>query len=65
MSINFPRKHKINKKKFAFLLHEPVLMSHYKDVWKAMDPSDFTIILTENFYFGENGNAKLGVSGFK
>ena len=53
-----------NQKKFAFLVHEPLLIAHYADVWKAMDSSDFTIILTENFYSDANGNAKLGVSDF-
>lgn len=53
-----------NKKKFAFLVHEPVMLAHYADVWKAMDLSDFTIVLTENFSSDENGNEKVGVADF-
>jgi hypothetical protein len=51
-------------KKFAFLIGEPAMLVHYADVWKAMGPSNFTIVLTEHFSFDINGNEKLGVSEF-
>jgi CDP-glycerol:poly(glycerophosphate) glycerophosphotransferase len=53
-----------NKKKFAFLVHDPVMLVHYADVWKMMDPSNFTILLTENFSSDQLGNEKLGVTDF-
>jgi len=37
---------------------------HYVDVWKAMDPSDFAIILTEDFSVDVQGNEKLGAQQF-
>ena len=64
IGINFFRSNRINNKKFAFLVHEPTLLVHYADVWKELGSSEFTIILTENFYADKNGNAKLGVSDF-
>lgn len=51
-------------KKFAFLVHEPVMLVHYADVWKAIGPARFTIVLTEYFSFDEKGNEKLGQGGF-
>lgn len=60
---NFFRKLRSNKK-FAFLVHEPMMLVHYADVWKTMDPSDFSIVLTESFSTDEHGNEKLGVSDF-
>lgn len=51
-------------KKFAFLVHDPIMLVHYADVWKAMEPSGFVIIITENFSSDANGNEKLGLSDF-
>lgn len=51
-------------KKYAFLVHDPIMLVHYADVWKAMEPSNFVIIITENFSFDANGNEKLGLSDF-
>ena len=51
-------------KKFAFLVHDPIMLVHYADVWKAIGPSNFTIILTEYFSSDVNGNEKLGLSDF-
>jgi hypothetical protein len=51
-------------KKFAFLVHDPIMLVHYADVWKAMDPSDFAIILTEDFSVDVHGNEKLGSQQF-
>lgn len=28
-------------KKFAFLVHDPIMLVHYKDVWKAIGRSNF------------------------
>nr|WP_281721882.1 CDP-glycerol glycerophosphotransferase family protein [Nitrosomonas nitrosa] len=51
-------------KKFAFLVHEPVMLVHYADVWREMGSSNFTIVLTEYFSFDANGNEKLGQADF-
>jgi len=51
-------------KKFAFLVHEPIMLVHYADVWKAMTPSDFAIILTDDFSVDVHGNEKLGLQHF-
>jgi hypothetical protein len=51
-------------KKFAFLVHDPIMLVHYADVWRAMDPSDFAIILTEDFSVDVHGNEKLGSQEF-
>lgn len=51
-------------KKFAFLIHEPSMMVHYADVWKALDPSKFAIITTEWFGRDVNGNEKIGAVDF-
>lgn len=51
-------------KKFAFLVHDPIMLVHYADVWKAIGPSNFTIILTEYFSSDAKGNEKLGLSDF-
>ncbi len=51
-------------KKFAFLVHDPIMLVHYIDVWKAMDPSDFAIILTQDFSVDVHGNEKLGSQQF-
>jgi CDP-Glycerol:Poly(glycerophosphate) glycerophosphotransferase len=51
-------------KKFAFLVHDPIMLVHYADVWKAMDPSDFAIILTEDFSVDVHGKEKLGSQEF-
>jgi len=51
-------------KKFAFLVHEPIMLVHYADVWKAMRPSDFTIVLTTYFSCDVNGNKKQGLPDF-
>jgi len=34
-------------KKFAFLVHDPLMLVHYKDVWKALGNSNFVIITTK------------------
>lgn len=52
------------KKKFAFLVHDPIMLVHYVDVWKAMGPSAFSIVLTEYFACDANGNERLGLSEF-
>ena len=51
-------------KKFAFLIHDPTMLVHYADVWKAMEPSNFTIVLTEYFSTDANGNERLGLEDF-
>ena len=51
-------------KKFAFLIHDPIMMVHYADVWKAMGRSRFLIILTEYFSCDANGNERQGLSDF-
>jgi len=51
-------------KKFAFLVHDPIMLVHYADVWKAMGPSDFAIILTTDFSVDAHGNEKLGSREF-
>lgn len=51
-------------KKYAFLVHDPIMLVHYADLWKAMGPSDFTIVLTEDFSSDVQGNDKLGAQEF-
>lgn len=51
-------------KKYAFLLHEPMMLNHYENVWKAMGNSEFAIVLTESFYIDENGDEKEGIPSF-
>lgn len=55
---------RLHKKKFAFLLHDPSMLVHYVDVWKAIGSSNFVIVLTDYFSSDVNGKAKLGVSDF-
>jgi len=51
-------------KKFAFLVHEPLMLVHYADLWKVMNPANFTIVLTEDFSSDTEGNKKLGAPEF-
>lgn len=51
-------------KKFAFLVHDPVMFVHYKDVWKALGSDNFLIITTEYFARDDKNNEKLGLSSF-
>lgn len=51
-------------KKFAFLVHDPLMLVHYKDVWKALGSSEFLIVTTEYFANDKEGNEKLGLSNF-
>jgi hypothetical protein len=52
------------RKKFAFLVHDPLMLVHYADVWKALGSSEFTIVLSEYFASDVNGNERLGLSDF-
>jgi hypothetical protein len=52
------------RKKFAFLVHDPLMLVHYADVWKALGNSNFVIVLTEYFSSDVGGNEKLGMSDF-
>ena len=52
------------RKKFAFLVHDPTMLVHYGDVWKALGSSAFTIVITEYFSSDEKGNERLGLSDF-
>lgn len=54
----------IKKAKFGFMVHEPTMYAHYIDVWKKLDPSDFLIILTDNFELTGDGNSKKSVDTF-
>lgn len=51
-------------KKFAFLVHDPLMLVHYADVWRALGASKFTIVLTEFFASSPDGIEKKGVSAF-
>lgn len=51
-------------KKFAFLVHDPMMLVHYADVWRALGPSSFIIVLTEYFSADVDGNFRLGESDF-
>lgn len=51
-------------KKFAFLVHDPIMLVHYKDVWKAIGRSNFLIITTEYFAGNNEGDEKLGLTSF-
>lgn len=51
-------------KKFAFLVHDPIMLVHYKDVWKAIGSSNFLIITSEYFARTNEGDEKLGLASF-
>lgn len=51
-------------KRFGFLVHEPVMLAHYRDVWAALGSSRFVIVLTDNFAVDDRGNEKLGAQAF-
>lgn len=51
-------------KKFAFLVHDPIMLVHYRDVWKALGSSNFLIITTKYFANDDQGVEKLGLSSF-
>lgn len=51
-------------KKFAFLVHDPIMLVHYKDVWKALGSDNFLIITTEYFASNNEGDEKLGLTSF-
>lgn len=51
-------------KKFAFLVHDPLMLVHYKDVWKAIGSANFLIVTTEFFAKDNDGNDKLGLASF-
>jgi hypothetical protein len=40
------------------------MLVHYADVWKAMGPSAFSIVLTDYFACDANGNERLGLAEF-
>jgi len=52
------------RKKFAFLVHDPSMLVHYADAWKALGSSNFTIVLTEYFASAPGGIEKMGLSDF-
>lgn len=52
------------KKKIAFLVHDPLMLVHYGDVWKAMGSSSFVIVISEYFSSDAHGNERLGVQDF-
>jgi hypothetical protein len=54
----------LQKKKFAFLLHDPSMLVHYADVWKEIGSANFVIVLTEYFFSDVSGKERLGVSSF-
>lgn len=51
-------------RKFAFLVHEPMMLDHYAGVWKALGNTRFAIVLTEHFHRDETGAEKKGVASF-
>jgi hypothetical protein len=51
-------------KKFAFLVHEPMMLDHYAGVWKVLGSSQFAIILTEHFRVDDSGSEKQGLGSF-
>lgn len=52
------------EKKFAFLIHDPMMLVHYADVWRAIGSSGFVIVLSEYFYSDVDGNVRNGQSEF-
>jgi hypothetical protein len=52
-------------KKFAFLIHDPLMLVHYADVWKAIGKNAFSIVVSEYFSFDSHGEEKLGLEDFK
>ena len=51
-------------KKFAFLVHEPMMLDHYAGVWRALGKSRFAIVLTEHFHRDDQGAEKKGLASF-
>lgn len=54
----------MSQNKFAFLVHDPIMLVHYADVWKALGSSNFTIVLARHFSHDLRDNEKLGLSAF-
>jgi hypothetical protein len=51
-------------KKIAFLIHDPLMLVHYADVWRALGATKFTIVLTEFFESSPDGVEKKGAPDF-
>ena len=51
-------------KKFAFLVHDPLMLVHYKDVWKALGKLNFVIVTTKYFANDDKGHERMGLSTF-
>jgi hypothetical protein len=60
----FMRKFFVKPRTIAFIVHDPIMLVHYKDVWGELGNDSFLILLTENFAIDANGNKKLGVGEF-
>jgi len=54
----------MRNKKIAFLVHDPIMLVHYADVWKTLGASNFTIVLTADFFSDSKGSQRMGVSDF-
>jgi len=51
-------------KRFAFLVHEPMMYVHYESVWKALGKENFIIVTTNHCFTDSVGNKKLGTNRF-
>jgi hypothetical protein len=50
--------------KIAFIVHTPMMLVHYCDVWRLLGKENFVVITTNDFYRDSNGIKKPGVSEF-
>jgi len=50
--------------KIAFLVHEPMLWTHYSNVWSKLDPGSFAIVLTNRFRPPRGRSPDRGVADF-
>lgn len=52
------------KKKFAFIVHDPMMLVHYRDLWQELGSEKFVIITTSFFEKSPEGLERLGFKEF-
>jgi hypothetical protein len=51
-------------RRIAFLIHEPMLFTHYSGIWEKLNREEFVIVTSKFFYISVNGNKKTGSTEF-
>lgn len=52
------------RKKFAFIVHDPMMLVHYRDLWNELGAEKFAIITTHFFAQSPEGLERLGFKEF-